>query len=144
MNPREFNELAKALAEGSKASEFRSAVSRAYYAAFHVALESLDSMGFGVARGPSAHAEVARLLMNSSDSELIRIGGSLIDFRGARNKADYQLHDTRLETAAVARTNVGTTGWIIRGLEASTVEPRRSAIIAGINAYVEKLRPLQE
>ena len=144
MNPREFNELAKVLAAGNRPSEFRSAISRAYYAAFHVALEQLESMGFVVAHGPAAHAEVPRLLLNSSDTELVRIGGSLVDFRGARNKADYQLRNTRLESATVAEVHVGNADWIIRELDACGVEPRRSQIIAGINLYLEKLRPPRE
>lgn len=44
MNPREFYDLAGRLVKINSRAEIRSAISRAYYAAFHVGLEVLGGM----------------------------------------------------------------------------------------------------
>ena len=141
MNPRDFQELAAKLAGGSRPSEFRTSISRAYYAAFHVAAELLTSAGFHVPSGPGAHGEVARLLMNSSDQELQNVGVDLSDFRQMRNMADYQLRKTSVETISAARSSVQKAALMIRILDACQKEPQRSRIIAGINTYLKKLEP---
>ena len=141
MNPRDFQELAAKLAGGSSPSEFRTSISRAYYAAFHVAAELLTCTGFHVPNGPAAHGEVARLLTNSSDPELRIVGVDLSDLRQVRNMADYQLRKTLVESASAARSSIEKAAIMIRILDACQEEPRRSTIIAGINAYLKKLEP---
>lgn len=46
MNPRDFLEVANDLLSGDSEAEGRSAISRAYYAAFHVALNLFRCCGF--------------------------------------------------------------------------------------------------
>ena len=48
MNWREFLTLAARLAAGAAEEDWRSAVSRAYYSAFHVARQLLSDLGFTV------------------------------------------------------------------------------------------------
>src|SRR5918912_522186 len=55
MTGREFLPLAARLAAGGTEPEWRSAVSRAYYAAFHVARELFTDLGFTVPRAEQAH-----------------------------------------------------------------------------------------
>jgi uncharacterized protein (UPF0332 family) len=55
MNGRDFLPLATQLAGGTTEAEWRSAVSRAYYAAFHVARRLLSELGFTVPRADRAH-----------------------------------------------------------------------------------------
>lgn len=55
MKPRAFLDLADELVVASGEAEWRSAVSRAYYAAFHTGRVLLQAMGFVVPAAESAH-----------------------------------------------------------------------------------------
>lgn len=52
MNPREFQQLASKLANGNSPAEFRTAISRGYYAAYNVGVEALEQMGFRISEVP--------------------------------------------------------------------------------------------
>ena len=54
MNWRDFVPLAARLAAGAAEADWRTAVSRAYYAAIHVARRLLSDLGFTVPRRPGA------------------------------------------------------------------------------------------
>ena len=54
MNPHDFLEVANEWITGVREAEWRSAVSRAYYAAFHVARLLLERCGFSVCPEASA------------------------------------------------------------------------------------------
>ncbi len=99
MAPKEFLNLAGhlALSQNSDAPDFRTAISRAYYAAFHIAVETLSFLGFPPRRDASGHDDATRLLQQSGDSELDRVGGVLADLRSDRNEADYKLQSGRVE-----------------------------------------------
>ena len=58
MDPREFSKIASALLAMKVPAANRSAISRAYYAAFNVGVEKLRDLGFNVRRGAAAHGEV--------------------------------------------------------------------------------------
>ena len=141
MDPRDFNRLAEHLARSKQASELRTSVSRSYYAVYHVAARLLRNMGFRISRGASGHAEVQMRLENCGDTQIERVGYDLHTFRGRRNVADYDLDDTHIEDAVLALAQARRAASIIAELESCSAEPRRSRIIAGINLYLEKLRP---
>jgi uncharacterized protein (UPF0332 family) len=84
-----FLDLADTLSTGSHESEWRSAISRAYYAAFHKARRLLRQSGFTVPRGDLAHAYLWKRLSNSGHPDVNHIGQKLNDLRSARNWADY-------------------------------------------------------
>jgi uncharacterized protein (UPF0332 family) len=84
-----FLDLADSLSTGCFESEWRSAVSRAYYAAFHKARRLLQQNGFAVPRGDQAHAYLWMRLSNSGHPSVNNIGQKLNDLRSARNWADY-------------------------------------------------------
>jgi uncharacterized protein (UPF0332 family) len=81
-----FADLAQELSgrSGEEAAE-RSAISRAYYAAFHAARDYLDRTGPAVARSGSAHAEVRNRMFWSER----RVGEGLRRLHGLRKHADY-------------------------------------------------------
>ena len=54
MTGEDFLPLAIRLAAGRSEPEWRTAVSRAYYAAFHVARDLMENLGFTVPRGDRA------------------------------------------------------------------------------------------
>lgn len=74
MDFREFLTLAKVLLRGSTEAERRTAVSRAYYAAFHVARLLLDDLGFDVPRGDRAHAHLWLRLSNCGEIDVMNAG----------------------------------------------------------------------
>jgi hypothetical protein len=66
--------LAEKLVTGVTEEEWRSAVSRGYYAAFHSASEFMSGLGFRVPQDEDAHTYLSRRLANSGDPALDRAG----------------------------------------------------------------------
>ena len=81
MDPRDFLDQARLLAATNTAAGRRSAISRAYYATYHVALELLQALGFRrIERGHAGHEAVRLRLIHSRLDPVIRI---LIQWREA-------------------------------------------------------------
>jgi uncharacterized protein (UPF0332 family) len=106
MNPREFLDVADDLATGMREADWRSATSRAYYAAFHVARLLLKHCGFAVPRADQAHAYVWLRLSNCGHPVLSKAGTDLRDLRTSRNRADYDLDLTFLQPIAIGDVRI--------------------------------------
>jgi uncharacterized protein (UPF0332 family) len=91
MNPRDLLDVADELATGPNEAAWRSAISRAYYAAFHVARQLLEQCGFSPPRADQADAYLWLRLHNSGHADVTDAGGELNDLRQTRNWADYDL-----------------------------------------------------
>lgn len=89
MSTRDLLEVADELLGGLKEAYWRSAVSRAYYAAFHEARHLLQRCGFRPPRTERAHLYLSRRLSNCGHQDLAHAGAELHDLRGQRNSADY-------------------------------------------------------
>lgn len=87
-----FLTLAESYVAETTEADWRSAVSRAYYAAFHVARDFLSTLGFETPRADLAHAFLWRRLGNSGHAPLALAGSRLNQLRGERNRADYDLN----------------------------------------------------
>src|ERR1700748_2025974 len=85
MDGAEFLNLAFRLAGGANEAEWRTATSRAYYAAFHYARDLLTGMGFTVPRADQAHQYLYHRLNNCGNPPLIRIASELHQLRRHRN-----------------------------------------------------------
>jgi hypothetical protein len=70
MNARDFLTLAQNLAITGHEAAWRSAASRAYYAAFHVAWELLEDLRFVVPRAERGHAYLWLRLSNCGDGQV--------------------------------------------------------------------------
>src|SRR5437016_3985124 len=70
-------------------ADCRSIISRAYYAAFHVARALLASWGFGMTKTGLCHEVVQKALNNSSDSDLQSVAGFMNTLYSERRVADY-------------------------------------------------------
>jgi uncharacterized protein (UPF0332 family) len=81
-----FVELAANLARRGDEAADRSAIGRAYYAAFHACRDHLDAGGERVSRGSSGHGEV---LDNLSNLDL-EAGQNLRRLHRMRRAADYE------------------------------------------------------
>ncbi|HEY1860960.1 MAG TPA: HEPN domain-containing protein [Gemmataceae bacterium] len=124
---RDFLTLADSLLAGGTEAEWRTAVSRAYYAAFHVARELMLDLGFAVPRGDRAHGYLWLRLSNSGDASIQIAGHRLKDVRGERNRADYDLANSF--PRILADGNIKLARGIISACGAATTEPTRSQIM---------------
>jgi hypothetical protein len=91
MNPRDFLDVAYDLVIGGKEAEWRSAVSRAYYPVFHVAMRLLRQCGFTVPRADQAHQYPWQRLANSGHPDVRNASNDSFHLRKIRNHADYDL-----------------------------------------------------
>jgi len=133
MNARDFLRLAQDLLSQPTEAAWRSAVSRAYYAAFHVAREPFDVLGFVVPKAERAHAYLWLRLSNCADADVQLAGRELNDLRGDRNQADYDFK--RPLPQAVAAGQVRAAEKVIEALDTSSLEPKRAVIVEAIKTY---------
>ena len=126
MNGRDFLATARRLCAGADESDWRSAVSRAYYAAFHAARDLLSDLGFRVPRAGQAHAYLWLRLSNCGDPQVQLAGSDLNRLRRERNRSDYDIEqtldhaDTFLQILAAKR--------IVQVLDAAAADPTRTQI----------------
>src|SRR5207249_3553965 len=121
MNPRDILDVADALITGLTEAEWRAAVSRAYYAAFHTARRLLQQCGFLVPHADQAHAYLWLRLANSGHADVRAAGLDLNELRKIRNWADYDLERPLSHTLAATEVQAATD--ILELLEATTAEP---------------------
>jgi uncharacterized protein (UPF0332 family) len=133
MNSRDFLTLANALAVETTEAAWRTAVSRAYYAAFHASRLLLRDLGFRVPRADQAHAFLWMRLSNCGDGHLEAAGQKLQDLRGERNKADYDVDVPLAQAWSAARVRVA--GHVIQILDKGRVEPIRTQITNAMRTY---------
>jgi uncharacterized protein (UPF0332 family) len=93
-----FLKVADTLSTGDTEADWRSAISRAYYAAFHKARRLLRQGGFAVPNADKAHAYLWLRLSHSGHPDLDNAGMELDHLRGRRNRADYDF-DRRMDQA---------------------------------------------
>ena len=87
MQPNEFLTVALDLARGS-AAEKRTAVSRAYYASYHIGANVIQTLGGRVGGGFSAHGKVFKSLGGCGVTEVAKLGEKIKNLHGWRRKAD--------------------------------------------------------
>jgi uncharacterized protein (UPF0332 family) len=133
MNGREFLPLAVQLAGGTTEAEWRSAASRAYYAAFHVARRLLSDLQFTVPRADRAHQYLIFRLCNSSEGTVQQAGRDLETLRRLRNRADYDETPALPQPQAVAAVQIAE--MVVRVLDDSRQEPTRTRIMDAMKLY---------
>lgn len=85
-----YLELARGLAQGSDEASQRSAISRAYYAAFNNARLWLDSQGVTFTSRESIHRQVWDEFLKSGATSQQQIGSTGDKLRARRARADYE------------------------------------------------------
>jgi hypothetical protein len=105
MNPFLFYLLAERLANDAAGgpAEFRSAISRAYYAVFHRTREFLTELGIRSPAGPASHGKIPMALQALTDRDVKQAGKDLDALKGKRNRADYALTDAAFNQRATAQ-----------------------------------------
>ncbi len=133
MNPRKFLDLARRLAAASEEEDWRTAISRAYYAVFHVACDLMTSLGFTVPNAEQAHGYLWLRLQNCGHHPTIKAGSDLKDLRRSRNQADYLMRRTvnsKDAWSAIAHAEL-----IMQALDDAAVVPIRSQITDAMKDY---------
>ena len=133
MNWRDFLALAARLAANATEADWRTAVSRAYYAAFHVARQLLADLNFTVPRADRAHQYLVFRLSNCGESAVEQAGRDLETLRRLRNRADYD--DVPAVTQAQAVAAVRLAEGIIQVLDAARLEPTRTRMRDAMIVY---------
>ncbi len=139
MDPKDFLRVANDLAQSNKAAELRSAVSRAYYAAFHVARKLLVDMGFEISKGSGAHGDICNYLGNAANPTVEHAGNNIGDLKGWRNQADYELNSVEHENSGSVQKIVFITEQIIEDLEQCCNGSDRDQIKGAISSYITKM-----
>lgn len=133
MDFRNYLNLAVALVNGSSEAEWHSGVSRAYYAAFHVARQLLSSLNFTVPLAERAHGYLWLRLANAGHADVSDAGNRLNALRRERNRAEYDAHISVSQSSA--RTHVQRAEEIIQALDAAAIEPVRTQITDAMKIY---------
>jgi hypothetical protein len=133
ITPEEFLRQAERWIQEPAEVDWRSAVSRAYYAAFHVARDLLSDLGFQVPRAAIAHGYLWLRLSNCGDPAIQRAGSDLNDLQRWRNLADYDLHRTLSQADSLRRVQLARS--VILCLEACRIDPLRTQIRDAMRDY---------
>jgi uncharacterized protein (UPF0332 family) len=133
MTGSDFLPLANRLAAASSEAEWRTAISRAYYAAFHVARQLLEELGFRVPWADRAHAYLTMRLNNCGDAQIQHAASNLHSLRSLRNQADYDLQRPIRQSVALAQSQISQQ--IIQTLVLGRQQPVRTAITDAMRIY---------
>jgi uncharacterized protein (UPF0332 family) len=142
MRPHDFRRLADRMVVNEKNPEgFRSAISRAYYAAFLTAVDFLAAMNVSLLKGSGTHTELLNILGNTSDAALLIARNDLDELRNEQNKADYDLTNKSVESEANALVRLQYAFDVIAELNRCRLDtPRFAAVSAATRIWVKKLR----
>ena len=106
MTGRDFIVCAEQFAEGLTEAVLRSAVSRAYYGAFHEALALLHACGVWLPKTEQVHVKVGYCLRDCGDPDAATAGQQLDVLRSRRRIADYDLGDDRFAASSAVRREI--------------------------------------
>lgn len=93
----EYFKLAQELAARKDEARLRSALSRAYYYVYHLALNRAKLNGFAPRAGESTHMQLWRLFELSPEPECMSLGHVALRLKEKRERADYEPVYRRLE-----------------------------------------------
>ena len=143
MNPRDFYILALKLSKSNQPVECRTAINRAYYAAYHVGIEILEDLecGIKISKNAGGHGEVIKFLSNSGDKLTENAATQLNGLLSNRIKSDYRLDYSGVENKETADANVKVALGIIEILEDwSNDDAKRNQIAKALIEYQERIR----
>lgn len=127
MDPVDFISVAMRLANRKNEADNRTAVGRAYYGAFHVALRFLIDCGVHFPRremhAADIHRKVQYCLSESMNRDAMRVSDHLRGLREKRNEADYDLQSAAFRTPAVALKSLRVATEIVDGIRRCQNEP---------------------
>jgi uncharacterized protein (UPF0332 family) len=143
MDGNDFIALAGKLAAAPTADEAacRTAISRAYYGAFHVARALLVDFGFAPVGNANVHGFVQHYLNGSGHPEACRAAFLLSHLQSARNRADYRLDDPQFGARRDAMLIVEQAHLVVSAVERCRAVEFCDGVRQGIVEYEQKVRP---
>lgn len=140
MKPAEFLKVALVLSVRPSEAERRTAVGRAYYAAYHLALQMLEREFGVVVPVHESHVKVGNCLRSIADVDEARDAGRLLHFlRQARRIADYELDNLSPGQPSWATVHLRQAQELIDLLDLCAKEPLRSRLASSIRNYAQNL-----
>lgn len=133
MNWRDLLVLASRLAKGGTEAEWRAAISRAYYAVFHIARRLFVDLSFVVPRADRSHQYLVFRLSNSGEPSVEQAGRELDTLRRLRNRADYDETPAIKQLQAIGAVQIAEA--IIQVLDNIQQEPSRTRIRDAMIVY---------
>jgi uncharacterized protein (UPF0332 family) len=134
-DPEDFRRLAASMLQRRcNAAESRTAISRAYYAAFLLAKQYLEPY-FGFEKGAKSHEQVQQAFSNCAASTLKEIGRKLDDLRDVRDEADDDLACDRVNDWANARLEDGKSARVIKQLKDAFAAPNVQETLDEIRSW---------
>lgn len=132
ITPADLLRIANHLLKRNTEADWRSSISRSYYAAFHAACNFLRDLGFAVPQDDSAHHYAYSRLFNCGTKQVAVLADKLADLRRQRNQADYECSATvRQGEATDALRNAQDILYVLDNLPPVT----RSSIATAIERY---------
>jgi hypothetical protein len=136
MDPLDFNELASELANSNNPAKIRTAINRAYYAAYNTGFKILKDMGLNIKQASKAHKEVKLCLDNSDDGKIEKAGSELGVLYTRRIQADYHLGRVEVENPKTAKGLVRNAEEIMLSLKLCVLDkPRYSRVTKVIQKW---------
>lgn len=139
MSPNEFISVATQLLAGEGEGRLRSAVSRAYYGAFHIGKQLLSDCGVIIGIDALAHRNVRWCLANTNEQSVKNLAKVLEHLRKARNDADYELTSTRFVDRSAAKAEVKRAVEVFTVLAAYSADEANDRIGPAIRVYASKI-----
>ena len=136
MDERDFLTLARRLIAETAEASWRTAVGRAYYAAFHVARRLLEGLNFTVPQAERAHSYLCLRLSNCGDPQVQDAGADLNTLRRGRNAAGYDLRRPMRQLPAQAYVDMAEQ--VIQALDAASADPARRTQVMNEMARYER------
>lgn len=135
MSGRDFLDIARELLAGATPAHRRAASGRAYYALLLEARELLRRWGFAPPPRDRVHSFVRLRFVYTADPSMQKIGIDLDELGQLRNKADYDLADSRFRNDTAATDAIDRTAASIDSIDQIEVDAaRRACIVADIQA----------
>lgn len=133
----EFLDTAERLAQGTTEGDWRSAVSRCYYAAFHFFREFLLANGLNVGQGGQSHHNLYSGLFNCGFAPVATLASRFDDLRTKRVLADYQLGRPFPHSLAQSRVREART--LIADFQTLLGSLSSTGIAAGARRYLQTI-----
>lgn len=139
MNPLDFISLAIRLSNSEKEADLRSAVSRAYYGAFHFSRLTLVECGIRFPPkeiyGAEIHTKVRYCFNAAGQQGYVAAARKLRALRNERNEADYSLDSRRFTNAATVAAIVNEARATVDDIQQCGVDPDFIQVRERLRAY---------
>lgn len=144
MEGKAFLNTAKKLAQMRDEPALRSAVSRAYYAAYNYYIPLLRELGFKFSKDSPTHEKLYQYLNNSAITEIEAAADDLRLLRKRRNFADYNMESTEFQNHIACQFDLARAQTIISQIEKYQKEPFRTQLKNGLREYDAKINPFRK